>query len=79
MRGGGFTDKDVTRVVTPYKSRFFAVMLCECILAAVVIAGVISVKFFMPKTFKSLKKWYAENIAVDTSAEEIIKGIEYEI
>lgn len=67
-------DGDVSRVITPYKSVFFSVMLCECVLAAVIIALVFALKFFMPKTYKSAQKWYAKNITVDTVAEEIIKG-----
>ncbi|MBO7519823.1 MAG: hypothetical protein J6T73_03505 [Clostridia bacterium] len=72
-------DEDVTRVTEPYKSKFFAVVLCECVLAVLVILTVLAVKFFMPKTFKSAKKWYLDNVTVDTSAEEIIKGAYDEI
>ena len=43
------------------------------------ILTVLAVKFFMPKTFKSAKKWYLDNVTVDTSAEEIIKGAYDEI
>ncbi|MBO4432045.1 MAG: hypothetical protein J5852_00790 [Clostridia bacterium] len=68
-------DGDVNSVITPYKSKFFATVLCECILALLIIATVFTLKFFMPKTFKSAKKWYLENITQDTSAEEIVKGV----
>ena len=72
-------DEDVSRVITPYKSKFFAVVLCECILAVLIILSVLSLKFFMPKTFNAAKKWYLDNVTVDTSAEEIIKGAYDEI
>ena len=72
-------DEDVTRVTEPYKSKFFAVILCECILAVLLILTVLSVRFFMPKTFKKAKKWYLQNMTVDTSAEDIIKGAYNEI
>lgn len=68
-------DEDVSRVITPYKSRFFATVLCECILAALIILTALTLKFFMPDTFKSAKKWYDQNITVDTDVEEIIKGV----
>ena len=67
--------EDVSRVITPYKSKFFYIMLCECVLAAVIIALVFALKFFMPQTSKSARKWYVQNITVDTVAEEIIKGV----
>ena len=72
-------DKDATRVITPYKSKFFAVILCECVLAALIILTVLTLKFFMPKTFKEAKEWYNQNVTVDTSAEEIVKGVYNEV
>lgn len=71
-------DGDVSRVITPYKSKFFHIMLCECILAVLIIALVFALKFFMPQTYKSAQKWYAQNVTVDTVAEEIIKGVKDE-
>ena len=67
-------EEDVSRVITPYKSKFFYIMLCECILAVLIIAFVFALKFFMPKTYKTAQKWYAQNITVDTVADEIVKG-----
>lgn len=53
-------------------------MLCECILAVLIIALVFALKFFMPQMYKSAQKWYAQNVTVDTVAEEIIKGVKDE-
>ena len=68
-------DEDVSRVITPYKSKFFAILTCECILAVLIIGVVLAVKFFMPETFKEAKEWYRQNVTVDTSVQEIIKGV----
>ena len=68
-------DEDVSRVITPYKSKFFQITLLECTLAAFIILLVLALKFFMPKTYKTAQKWYAENVTVDTNTQEIIKGV----
>lgn len=68
-------DEDVSRVITPYKSKFFYIMLCECVLAVIIVALAFALKFFMPETYKSARKWYVQNAEVDTVAEEIIKGV----
>lgn len=53
------------------KSTFFAVILCECILAILIIAGALGLKFFMPKTYAAAKQWYEKNLTPDTSVTDI--------
>lgn len=72
-------DEDVSRVISPYKSKFFAVMLSEFILALVIIAAVLILKYFFPKQYKESKKWYEQNVTVDTNTEEIVKGFYDEV
>ena len=72
-------DKNVTAAITPYKSKFFSILLCECILAVLIIATALILKYFMPDTFKAARKWYCENMLADTKAEEIVKGVYDEI
>ena len=66
-------DKEVNDIVIPYKSTFFAVAICECVLAAVLILSAFGIKLFLPKTYSQAKKWYAENITVDINISEFIK------
>lgn len=70
-----FLDKDVNKVITPYKSKFFQITLLECILAVLIVLLALALKFFVPKTYKAAQRWYAENVTVDTNADEIIKGV----
>ena len=58
---------------------FFAVTLCECILAAALIITVTVLKFFAPAAFGQVKKWYGENLTSDTDAYSIINGAENEV
>ena len=53
------------------KSAFFSVTLCQCILALLLIAGALTLKFFFPKTYSNAKKWYQKNLTPDTSITEI--------
>ena len=66
-------DKDVNAIVIPYKSTFFSVAICECVLAALLVLSAFGIKFFLPKTYKQAKKWYVENITVDINISEFIK------
>ncbi|MBR5922430.1 MAG: hypothetical protein IKZ59_01415 [Clostridia bacterium] len=61
------------------KSTFFAVVLCECVLAAALIITVTVLKFFVPKAFSAVRRWYTETIATDTDVSEIINGAKNEV
>ena len=61
------------------KSVFFAVTVCECVLAAALIITVTVLKFFVPAAFGQVKKWYGENLAADTDVSDIINGAENEV
>ena len=65
---GDILDKDVNVVLEPYKSVFFKVAVVECVLAAILVLTVMSVKFFAPKTYSQAKKWYVENVQIDTDS-----------
>ena len=47
------------------KNVFFAVTVCECILAATLIITVTVLKFFAPAAFVRMRGWYSENAAAD--------------
>lgn len=66
-------DKEVNDIVIPYKSTFFSVAICECVLAALLVLSAFGIKFFSTKTYKQAKKWYVENITVDINISEFIK------
>lgn len=61
------------------KNVFFAVTVCECILAATLIITVTVLKFFAPAAFAQVEKWYDENLAADTDVSSLINGAEDEI
>ena len=71
-------DKEVNDIVIPYKSTFFAVAICECVLAVLLILSALGIKFFLPKTYRQAKKWYVENIMVDINISEFIKEVNSE-
>ena len=62
----------------PYKSTFFAVVVCECVLALLLILTALSMKFFFPKSFSAAKKWYIKNITVDTNIKNFMEEIKDE-
>lgn len=55
------------------KSMFFSVVLCESILALILVLTTLSAKYFFKKPYKEAKKWYIENIMIDIDIEELIK------
>ena len=57
------------------KSTFFAVMLCECILAILIIAGALGLKFFLPETYTHTKQWYDKNLTPDTGVTDMINEL----
>ena len=61
------------------KSVFFAVAVLECVLAVLIIAGVLAVKLFAPATYTAARQWYKENAAADTDVKGIINGVPDEI
>ncbi len=61
------------------KNVFFAVTVCECILAATLIITVTVLKFFAPAAFVRMRGWYSENAAADTDVFAVINGAEDEI
>ena len=59
----------------PYKSTFFAVAVCECVLAVLLILTAITMKFFFRKSFAAAKDWYTKNARIDTNISEFIKEV----
>ena len=60
------------------KNTFFAVALCELILAVLLVSSAFALKYFFPKEFSKAKKWYGKNIMTYTSISDIVKGAENE-
>lgn len=71
-------DETGTDAIGVQKSMFFAITVCECILAAALILSILGLKFFAPKTYKNIKKWYVQNVEVQTDVNEIVKGVKNE-
>lgn len=67
-------EKYETQII-PYKSTFFSVSICECILALLLIISAFTMKFFFPKSFSAAKEWYNKNAKVDTNVSEFIKEV----
>ncbi len=61
------------------KDVFFSVALLESILAVLLILGILAVKFFFKEQYIEMKKWYTENITVDTNVSAIIDEVKDEI
>ena len=70
---------DEIKIKEKGKSVFFSVALIESVLAALLILGIIVVKFFLKEQYTGIKKWYMENMTVDTNISEIIEEAKDEI
>lgn len=61
------------------KSTFFGIAVCESILAVIIIAAALILKFFFPAAYEDVKTEYDKTVAVDTEINEIINGANDEI
>lgn len=51
---------------------FVKIIILQCVLAVLIIATVLMTKYFFRGTYKELKHWYQENVAVDTDIYEVL-------
>lgn len=51
---------------------FVKIIILQCVLAVLIIATVLMTKYFFKGTYRELKNWYQENIAVDTDIYEVL-------
>ena len=61
------------------KNVFYGVALCESILAILLILTLLTSKYFFKKPYKEMKKWYRENIMVDTDISQFIEEAKNEV
>ena len=58
----------------PFNS-FFAILITQLITVAVIITGVLVMKFFFKNEFKIVKNFYEKNICQEVSISEVIDEI----
>lgn len=51
----------------------FGMIVTEAVVAAVILAAVLTVKYFFKDTYSSLKKWYNSDVCAETDINEVLK------
>ncbi len=55
---------------------FIKIIILQCVLTVIILSSVFVIKYFFKGTYKELKSWYTENIAVDTDIYEVLGEID---
>lgn len=58
---------------TPKKDILLAVIITEALCIAVILAGILLMKYFSANNFNSLKDFYSEHFKTETTVSEVIR------
>lgn len=72
-KGGVNKLNDEVKVKEKEKDVFFSVAVTQSVLAVILIVCILIIKFFFKGQYKDIKKWYSDNMTVDTNISEIVK------
>lgn len=65
-----------------FSGYFIKIMTVQTVCVALILVLVLTAKYFLPKTFLQIRKWYDREMCDDTDINEVVSAVhstEYEI
>lgn len=60
-------------------SIFLKIVTVQCIFVAVMLLGMLAIKYIGPKSYEKIKAWYNDKFTEDTHISEVLDGMKNEI
>lgn len=69
-------EKELEKIVGAPRSQFMQINITAAICMAVLILGVLAIKYLSPPLFSEFNEWYQTYILDETSTKEVLDGVE---
>ena len=70
-------ENDISKI--PPKTEFIPIVITQVICVAVILLGLVAVKYISPKGFEKAGSWCSQNILSETDLEKMFDGAKNEI
>lgn len=63
-----------TEIITPKKrDMYLNIIIVQSLCVVVILASVLTVKYFFVGTYNKVKEWYSSNICIDTDINQVLE------
>ncbi len=58
---------------------FLKIVTVQCVFVAIMLLGILAIKFITPPNFEKIRDWHKDKFAADTHISEVLDGVKNEI